>query len=71
MQVVLPPLINKTGELVTTYMEKAELLNNFFSSVFDANLSFRISQVPELQGRDRGDKDPSIVIEVIFLFLYL
>ena len=34
----LKKMINKT-ELVTTNMEKAEELNNFFASVFNGNLS--------------------------------
>ncbi|KFQ99133.1 hypothetical protein Y956_03969, partial [Nipponia nippon] len=30
----VPPLMSKTGKLVTTDEEKAEVLNNFFASVF-------------------------------------
>ncbi|KFW72584.1 hypothetical protein AS28_04447, partial [Pygoscelis adeliae] len=31
----VPPLVNKTGELVTTNVGKAKVLNNFFVSVFN------------------------------------
>ena len=31
------PLINEKGELATTDMEKAEVLNEFFDSVFTAS----------------------------------
>ncbi|KAK4828605.1 hypothetical protein QYF61_000057 [Mycteria americana] len=58
----LPP-INKTGQLVKTNMEKAEVLNNFFASVFNGNLSPHISQVPEPQDRDYGNEIPPIVSE--------
>lgn len=35
---------------MTNNMEMAEILNNFFASVFNGTLSFHISQVPECQG---------------------
>lgn len=48
------PLINKTGKLVATIMEKAEILSNFFTSASNSNLSSYISQAPEPQDRDQG-----------------
>jgi len=33
------PLMSETGTLVTADEEKAEVLNNFFASVFTGNLS--------------------------------
>jgi len=41
-----------TGDLVTTDMEKAEVLNNVFASFFTGNCPSHISGVPESQGRD-------------------
>jgi len=38
-----PALMNATGKLATTDYEKAEVLNNFFASVFTGNLSSHTS----------------------------
>ena len=40
-----PLLMDEKGELVGTDMEKAEVLNNFFASVFTASLRFPTSLV--------------------------
>jgi len=56
-------MINNTEELVTTNMEKAELLNNSFASVFSSNLSSYIFQAPETEGRNWGNKVPPTVGE--------
>jgi len=41
---IVPLLVNKTGDLVTTGMEKDEVINNFFASVFTGNCCSLISQ---------------------------
>jgi len=46
------PLQKETGDLVTRDMEKAEVLNNFFGSVFASKCSSHTVQVAEGKGRD-------------------
>ena len=46
------PLQKETGDLVTWDMEKAEVLNDFFASVFTGKCSSRTTQVTEGKGRD-------------------
>jgi len=64
-RVVSPPppsLMSKTGKLVTTDEQKAEVLkvlNNSFASVSTANLSSHTSRVEGLQDGDWGSKSPS------------
>jgi len=42
-------------------MEKAEVLNEVFDSVFNGNQASHISHIPELLGRDRRSKIPLIL----------
>ena len=46
------PLQKKTGDLVTWDMEKAEVLNDVFASVFIGKCSSHTAQVAEEKGRD-------------------
>ncbi|GAB0176056.1 hypothetical protein GRJ2_000070800 [Grus japonensis] len=46
------PLQKETGDLVTQDMEKAEVLNKFFASVFTSKCSSHTAQVAEGKGRD-------------------
>ena len=46
------PLQKETGDLVTWDMEKAEVLNDFFASVFTSKCSSHTTQVTESKGRD-------------------
>ncbi|GAB0179621.1 mitochondrial enolase superfamily member 1 [Grus japonensis] len=57
------PLQNETGDLVTQDMEKAEVLNNFFSSVFTSKCSSHTAHVTEGKGRDRENEEPPTVGE--------
>ncbi|KAK4829982.1 hypothetical protein QYF61_008113 [Mycteria americana] len=59
----VPSLMSKTVKLVTTDKEKAEVLNNFFASVFTGNLSSHTSRVDGTQGRDWGRNVPPTVRE--------
>ncbi|KFQ71317.1 hypothetical protein N335_05210, partial [Phaethon lepturus] len=57
------PLMSKTGKLVTTDEEKAEVLNDFFASVFTGNVSTHNSQMNGPQDRDWRSKVPPTVRE--------
>ncbi|GAB0206304.1 hypothetical protein GRJ2_003096000 [Grus japonensis] len=53
------PLWNETGDLVTQDMEKAEVLNDFFASVFTGKCSSHTAQVTE--GRDwENEESPTV-----------
>ncbi|GAB0208321.1 mitochondrial enolase superfamily member 1 [Grus japonensis] len=55
------PLRNETGDLVVQDMEKAEVLNDFFASVFTGKCSRHTAQVTE--GRDWENAEPPTVGE--------
>jgi len=55
----VPALMNKNDNLVSTDEEKAEVLSNFFASVFSGNLS----PADGLQDGDQRGKDPPTVRE--------
>ncbi|GAB0190424.1 hypothetical protein GRJ2_001507700 [Grus japonensis] len=55
------PLQNETGDLVTQDMEKAEVLNDFFASVFTGKCLSHAAQVTE--GRDWENAEPTTVGE--------
>ncbi|GAB0210253.1 mitochondrial enolase superfamily member 1 [Grus japonensis] len=57
------PLQNETGDLVTQDMEKAEVLNDFFASVFTGNCLSHTAQVTEGKGRDGENEEPPTVGE--------
>ncbi|KAK4808500.1 hypothetical protein QYF61_005817 [Mycteria americana] len=54
----VPPLMNKNDEIVSTNEEKAEVLNNFFASVFSGNRSPHPSRVNGQHVGDQGGKAP-------------
>ncbi|GAB0207578.1 mitochondrial enolase superfamily member 1 [Grus japonensis] len=57
------PLWNETGDLVTQGMEKAEVLNEFFASVFTDKGCSHTAQLTEGKGRDWENEGPPTVGE--------
>jgi len=57
------PLQKETGDLVTQDVEKAEVLNDFFASVFTGKCSSHMAQVTEGKGRDWENEELPTVAE--------
>ncbi|KFO13303.1 hypothetical protein N312_00590, partial [Balearica regulorum gibbericeps] len=57
------PLWNETGDLVTQDMEKAEVFNDFFASVFTGTCLSHPAQIAESKGRDWENEEPPTVGE--------
>ena len=62
----VPSLVNLKGDLASTDKENAEVLNEFFASVFTDSQDSSLSHVPEPctpkpLGRDKGGKSPPTV----------
>ncbi|PKU44848.1 hypothetical protein llap_4844 [Limosa lapponica baueri] len=56
-------LQKEMGDLITQDMEKAEILNDFFASIFTSKDSSHTTQVTEGEGRDWESEKPSTVGE--------
>jgi len=62
----LLPLINEKGGLASLLMEKAEVLNKLFASVFMARQASHASSFPEILSRGWVSKiPPSITVEPV------
>ncbi|GAB0204458.1 mitochondrial enolase superfamily member 1 [Grus japonensis] len=57
------PLWNETGDLVTQDMEEAEVLNDFFASVFTGKCLSHTAHITEDKGRDWQNTEPPTVRE--------
>jgi len=51
------PLWKETGDLFTRDMEKTEVLNDFFASVFISRCSSHTAQVAEGKGKDSDNEE--------------
>ena len=60
------PLINETGELASSDMEKAEVLNKCFASVFTGGQVSYVCQYPEAPGEgERSRFHPTVTAEQV------
>jgi len=57
------PLLNEKGDLITQEMEKAEVLNAAFASVFTSKIDPWESQGPETNGKGWNKEDIPLVEE--------
>lgn len=57
------PLLKETGDLVTQDIEKAEVMNAFFTSVITSKTSLQESEIPEMKGKGWSKEGLSLVEE--------
>ena len=57
------PLRKEAGELVTRDVEKAEVLNDFFASLFNSKCSSHTAQAAECKGGDWENEEPPTIAE--------